>query len=61
MEIKYPVCCPLMDGEEIDVGTCFDIHMVVSGEAPKYTAPKRAVTKESFQEICRKCPYHRDD
>ena len=50
-----------MDGEEIDVGTCFDIHMVVSGEAPKYTAPKLAVTKESFKEICKKCPYHRDD
>lgn len=61
MDIKYPVSCPLMDGDKIDCGTCFDIHMVVEGDAPKYTAPKRAVKKENFQEICNKCVYHRND
>ena len=41
MDIKYPVNCPLMGGCSIDIGTCFDIHMVVSGEAPKWTAPEK--------------------
>ena len=38
-----------------------DIHMVVDGWAPKYTAPEKAVSKEGFKEICIKCPYHRYD
>lgn len=61
MDIKYPVPCPLMDGMEIDCGTCFDIHMVVEGDAPSYTAPKKAVEKEGFRNICNSCIYHRDD
>lgn len=61
MDIKYPVKCPLMDGEMVDRLTCFDIHMVVEGDAPSYTAPKEAVGKPNFKEICNNCPYHRDD
>ena len=61
MDIKYPVPCPLMGGKEIDCGTCFDIHMVVEGDAPAYTAPAEAVGKEKFRDICNNCPYHRDD
>lgn len=60
MDIRYPVYCPLME-EKVEIGTCFDIHNVVSGEAPKYTAPEKAVSKEGFKEICIKCPYHRYD
>lgn len=60
MDIKYPVPCPLMEAE-IDIGTCFDIHMVVCGEAPKWTAPDKAVNKKNFKDICNSCPYHRDD
>ena len=61
MDITYPVRCPLMDDEEIDEGTCFDIHMVVEGAAPLYTAPAQAVQKRNFKNICISCPYHRDD
>ena len=61
MDIKYAVSCPLMDGEKIDMDTCFDIHMVVEGDAPAYTAPNKAVSKEHFKDICNSCPYHRDD
>lgn len=61
MDIEYPVMCPLMDNEPIDEGTCFDIHMVVEGWAPAYTAPKKAVSKENFKEICLACKFHRDD
>ena len=60
MDIKYTVRCPLMEAE-VDAGVCFDIHMVVDGWAPKYTAPEKAVSKEGFKEICIKCPYHRYD
>lgn len=61
MGIKYPVKCPLMDNQEIDIGACFDIHMVVEGDAPSYTAPNIAVEKENFCDICNSCPYHRND
>lgn len=47
--------------ENIDEGTCFDIHMVVEGLAPEWTAPKRAVQVKDFKEKCRNCPYHRED
>ena len=60
MEIKYPVQCPLM-GCKIDMGTCFDIHMVVCNQAPKWTAPKEIYEFENYVDICNKCPYHRDD
>lgn len=52
--------CPLMDGE-IDDGICFDIHMVVDGMAPEWTAPKKAVKIPGYKEICLKCPNHRED
>ena len=60
-DYTYPVPCPLMDGELIDDGICFDIHSVIHAGAPKYTAPKKAMSKEGFEEICLACPYHRDD
>ena len=41
-DIIYPVPCPLMDNKLIDAGICFDIHMVVSKWAPKYTAQLQA-------------------
>ena len=59
-EIKYPVDCPLM-GKLIDEGTCFDIHMVVCGEAPKWTAPEKIYKFENYKEICNHCKFHRDD
>ena len=60
MSIRYPVECPLMQ-EKIDSGTCFDIHMVVCGEAPKWTAPAKILEKEDYKSICNQCQYHRED
>lgn len=60
MDIEYPVLCPLME-EKISAGICFDIHMVVEGAAPIYTAPRKATDTDNFREICLNCPYHRDD
>ena len=54
------VDCPLMD-ECVDDAICFDIHMVVEGCAPKFTAPKKAVQTPDFRKICMNCPNHRDD
>lgn len=54
------VNCPLME-EEIDDEVCFDIHMVVEGSAPEFTAPKKAVHAPDFKKICKKCPNHRED
>lgn len=54
------VKCPLME-DAIDDVICFDIHMVVDGGAPEYTAPKKAVQTPGFRDICLKCPNHRDD
>ena len=61
MDINYPGSCPLMGGSDIDVTDCFRIHCVVSGEAPKWTAPEQAVETPDFQNICLACQYHRDD
>ena len=52
--------CPLMK-ENIDDAVCFDIHMVVEGCAPEYTAPEKAVFTLGYKEICLNCPNHRDD
>lgn len=52
--------CPLM-GESIDDAVCFDIHMVVDGGAPEFTAPEKAIRTPGFKEICLKCPNHRED
>lgn len=52
--------CPLM-GESIDDVVCFDIHMVVEGGAPDFTAPEKAVQTPGFRDICLNCPNHRDD
>ena len=60
MKIKYPVQCPFM-GRKIDMDTCFDIHMVVCGEAPKWTAPKEIYEFKNYVDICNQCIYHRDD
>lgn len=60
MDIEYPVFCPLMDSK-VDMDTCFDIHNVVSGEAPEWTAPEEAVNREGFKEICENCQNHRED
>ena len=54
------VFCPLMQ-ENIDMGICFDIHMVVCGCAPVKTAPQKARDTENFIEVCRGCKNHRDD
>lgn len=54
------VNCPLMDGDIDDV-ICFDIHMVVEGGAPEYTAPEKAVQVPGYRDICLKCKNHRDD
>ena len=61
MDINYPVNCPLMRDRPIDIGTCFDIHMVVSGEAPKWTVPDEIYETPDFKEVCNKCQYHRED
>ena len=61
MDINYPVRCPLLNEEIVDEVVCFDIHSVVDAGAPKYTAPKEAVSKENFESICRNCKYHRND
>lgn len=60
MSIEYPVKCPITD-EWLDMGTCFDIHMVVSGEAPEWTAPISATSRDNYKDICNNCPYHRND
>lgn len=60
MDIKYPVDCPLME-TKIDMDECFDIHMVVEGWAPTYTAPRKATEKEGYKDICLNCPFHRND
>lgn len=54
------VKCPLMD-ENIDDEICFDIHMVVDGMAPEYTAPKKVIQTERFRDICLSCPNHKND
>ena len=61
MDIRYPVACPLMGGEEITGEVCFDIHSVVDAGAPKWSAPSKAMNTPNFEQICRECPYHRDD
>lgn len=54
------VDCPLMEGA-IDDTICFDIHMVVEGVAPEYTAPEKVTRTPGYQDICLKCQNHRDD
>lgn len=61
MDINYPVNCPLMGNKPIDMDTCFDIHMVVRGEAPIRTAPAEIFDSADFAEICNRCKYHRED
>ncbi|MDO4287794.1 MAG: hypothetical protein Q4C55_01275 [Eubacterium sp.] len=51
------VMCPLME-ENIDVWICFDICMVAERQAPKRTAPSKAVQIEGFHEICLECKNH---
>lgn len=52
--------CPLMESDIDDV-ICFDIHMVVDGGAPEYTAPEKAIQVPGYREICLRCPHHRED
>lgn len=59
--IVYPVTCPLMNDKKIDEDTCFDIHMVVHGGTPKWTAPEEIYEKSNYEEICFNCKYHRYD
>lgn len=49
--------CPLME-KAIDDGTCFDIHMVVEGEAPDWTAPEKAIKHKDRNKICLACENH---
>lgn len=60
MDINYPVKCPLME-REITAGECFDIHMVVDGWAPEWTAPTKATSVDGYVDICKNCIYHRND
>ena len=57
MEGKY---CPLVE-DIIDDGVCFDIHMVVEGDAPDWTAPEKAVKHKDRNRICKNCEHHRND
>ena len=61
MDIEYPVKCPLLGNQLVEMDVCFDIHMVVCGEAPRYTAPREIYEHEDFENICERCQYHRDD
>ena len=61
MDISYPVQCPLLGWKDIDEGTCFDIHMVVEGNTPKWTAPEEIYQHDDYVNICRNCKFHRDD
>lgn len=64
MNINYPVKCDLLNSDLIDMDTCFDIHMVVAEQAPKWTAPERIFENRDEAEvrsICNKCRYHRND
>lgn len=54
------VKCPLME-DTIDDVVCFDIHMVVDGGAPEFTAPEKAVQTPDYKKICTSCPNHRED
>lgn len=54
------VFCPLV-GREIEIAVCFDICMVVDDGAPKWTAPEEAFAVAEFENICFKCPNHRDN
>ena len=60
VDFEYPVPCPLME-QEINMDTCFDIHMAVSGEAPKWTAPDKIYRVADYVNVCYACKYHRDD
>lgn len=61
MDYKYPVSCPLLEGKLIDEGTCFDIHMVVCGDAPEYTAPPHILANADYKNVCKNCQHHRED
>lgn len=52
--------CPLME-DMIDDVICFDIHMAIEGLAPKWTAPEKVFQNERYEEICLRCPNHRED
>jgi hypothetical protein len=58
--IDYPVMCPVLQ-RNIDKGTCFDIHMVVAGEAPVDTAPEGLSKVKNYSDICNNCKFHRFD
>ena len=48
-------------GKEIEEEICFDIHCVVDGGTPERFAPKKARETPNYKQICKSCPYHRDD
>lgn len=54
------VYCPLTE-DEIDTGTCFDIHMYVDDGAPEWTVPEIVAKNKECKRICLQCPNHRDD
>lgn len=61
MDYKYPVSCPLLHDELINEEICFDIHMVVCGDAPEYTAPSDIFANADYKSVCQNCQYHRED
>lgn len=60
-DIKYPVICPLLNNSRITKDICFDIHMVVCGEAPLSTAPKEIFALKDYVNVCKNCEFHRND
>ena len=60
MDDKNCFLCLILN-RDISEGTCFDIHMVVAGEAPTWSAPEEIYQVEGYVQLCKKCPYHHND
>ncbi|MGN1369649.1 MAG: hypothetical protein ACI4WX_12335 [Aristaeellaceae bacterium] len=60
MEYNFPYLCPMLN-RNINMNTCFDIHMLIDDGAPDWTVPQEVFSVGNYKEICRACPYHRDD
>lgn len=61
VDFEYPVRCPLMGNAPIEMDVCFDIHMVVLGEAPRWTAPDEIYKTPDYVDVCNNCQFHRND
>ena len=54
------VTCPLLNKEVEQNHECYDIAMVAEGGCPETFAPKEAMQKENWRDICNNCPNHLD-